>query len=170
VSKVVKDKDYEKDLEIDKYALDAECVDQPRKFMKWSENLADAMAELDRADQRLDVTKAGVEQDVRKDPDKYFIEKVTEAAIKVAVTLDQTTKDAHEDWVQAKHKVGILMAARGAMEQRRSMLENLVKLFLSGYWADPKVKPEHKEAMAKESFENQKSALSKSPKLSARTK
>lgn len=163
-------KDYKKDLEIDKYALDAECMDQPRKFMEWSENLADAMAELDRADQKLDVKKAQVEQDIRKDPDKYYVDKVTDASVKAAVTVDGQVKEAHEAWVQAKHQVGILMAARGAMEQRRSMLENLVKLFLSGYWADPKVKPEHKETMAKESFEKQKEALNKSSKLSARTK
>jgi transposase len=168
VSGVVKD--YKKDLEIDKYALDAECMDQPRKFMEWSENLADAMAELDRADQKLDVKKAQVEQDIRKDPDKYYVDKVTDASVKAAVTVDGQVKEAHEAWVQAKHQVGILMAARGAMEQRRSMLENLVKLFLSGYWADPKVKPEHKETMAKESFEKQKEALNKSSKLSARTK
>jgi hypothetical protein len=142
--------EFEKDLEIDKFSLDAECLDQPRKFMKWSADYADSLAERDRADQKLEVTKAQVEQEVRKNPELYGLDKVTEASIKAAVTISREVDVAFEEWVEAKHRVGIMMAAREALEQRKNMLENLVKLFLSGYWSDPKVSDGVKREMNKD--------------------
>jgi hypothetical protein len=157
--------EFEKDLEIDKYSLDAECLDQPRKFMEWSQDYADAVSEQDRADQKLEVVKAQVEMEARKNPESFGLEKVTDNSIKAAVTMSKKVMEAHEAWVMTKHQVNVLRAGREALEQRKTMLENLVKLFLSGYWADPKIKPEAKEALAEEGAEKQKQGLSKNPRL-----
>ena len=162
--------EYEKDLEIDKYALDLECIDQPRKFLRWAEALAEATAEKDRADQKLEVTKAQIEQEVRANPEGSGIEKVTEATIKSFVTTSPKVAVAQDRWIEAKHRVNILFAAKEALEQRKSMLENLVKLFLSGYWSDPKIKSETKDTLTKGADEAQKKGLDQSPRLSKRMK
>ncbi len=162
-------KNYERDLEIDKYALDAECMDQPRRFIHWAELLAEATAMKDRSDQALEVTKAQVEQEVRINPEAFGIDKVTEAAIKSHTTTHPKVIKAYEEWVQAKYQVNILFAAKEALEQRKSMLENLVKLFLSGYWSDPKIKGEAKEVLSKEADNEQKRGLDKS-RLAKRVK
>lgn len=152
---------YKEDLEIDKYSLDSECVGQPQKFMAWSEKMAEATAERDRADQNLEVVKAQVEQAVRKDPDAFGLDKVTEGSIKSAVTIHPEVQEANERWIQAKYNASILMSAKDAMEQRRSMLEILIKLFLSGYWADPKVPREDALTLSKDADRVQKVRLNR---------
>ena len=162
--------DYEKDLEIDKYALDAECLDQAHKFAKWSEGLADAFSERDRMEQALNVTKAQVDKDIRTTPAQFGLEKVTETAVLNLVILDKRTQKAEADLIQANHTVGLYMTAKGAFEQRKSMIENLIKLFLSGYWSDPKVEKKSKEEMTGKATEEQKKALSSSKRLSEKKK
>lgn len=164
------EKEYEKDLEIDKYALDAECMDQPRRFIHWAEALAEASSVRDRMDQSLDVTLAQTEMKVRKDPTAYGLEKVTDASVKALVTIDPFVVKAEELLIQAKHRVNILFAAKEAFEQRKSMLENLVKLFLSGYWSDPKIKGEAKETLSKGADDAQKKKLEESSRLMKRAK
>ena len=158
------DNEFEQDLRMDKYSLDLECLNQPRLFTKWADKLADAVAERDRADQKVEVVKAEVEQSIRVNPQKYGIDKVTEATIKSYVTTSQEVNKAIEDWIQAKHVVGLLMSAKEAMEQRKSMLEELVKLYLSGYWADPKIPKESKEEMSNRNIVEQGKLLQKRPK------
>lgn len=153
--------EYEQDLEIDKYALDTECMEQPQKFIKWSERLAETTAERDRADQKVEVTKARLEKEMRSNPAYYGLEKATDAAVKAAVIAHKDTQQAIEEWIDAKYRMSILFAAKEGMEQKRSMLENLIKLFLSGYWADPKLPKEAKEALANEGTEKQKALLNK---------
>lgn len=159
--------DYQKDLEIDKFALDAECLDQARRFMVWSEQLANAMADRDHTEQKLKVTEAQVEQNIRNNPP---VEKLTEAGVKSLIILNEGVKKIHEEFIEASHKANIMLAAKQAMEQRRSMLENLVKLYLSGYWADPKIKAEDGDKMTQASTNREQQALEKSPRLQKRTK
>lgn len=161
--------DYQKDLEIDKYALDTECLDQARQFMVWSEGLADAMAERDRIEQKTKVMEAQTEQSIRNNPEGYG-GKLTEAGIKSYVITNPEVMQIREESIEATHKVNIIMAAKQAMEQRRSMLENLVKLYLSGYWADPKVKQEDKETIDKGTTKQMKDILNQSPRLKERKK
>jgi hypothetical protein len=160
--------DYEKELEIDKYALDTECLDQPRRFMVWSEQLATASAERDRTEQQRKIIEAQVEQKIRGNPDAYG-GKLTEAGIKSHITINSEVIDAQKAEIDASYRVNVLLSAKQAFEQRRSMLENLVKLFLSGYWAEPKIKEEEGQALTKASSEEQKAVLNKSPRLIKRT-
>jgi hypothetical protein len=159
---------YEKDLEIDKYALDTECMDQPRKFSHWAEVLAEATAERDRADQNVDVVKAQIETAMRADPVTWGLDKVTDASIKAAVTQNDKVVHTVEALIKAKYRVNVLFAAKEAFEQRKSMLENLVKLFLSGYWSDPRIPKEGTEAGGRASEDLQKNMLNK--KLAGRVK
>lgn len=158
---------YEKDLEIDKFALDAECLDQPHRFMTWSKQWADAIAERDRLEQKVKIVEAQVEQNIRNNPESYG-GKLTEAGIKSLVTTSSEVIQIREELIEISHQANTLLAARQAMEQRRSMLENLVKLFLSGYWADPKIKQETSQALTQTESERQREALNKSPRLRKR--
>lgn len=162
--------DYQEDLKIDKYALDTECLDQSRRFAQWSENLANALTERDRADQKIKIIEAQVEQDIRIRPQNYIGTdgKLTEAGVRSLVLLNEEVRLAREEHIDAVHKVNIMTTAKQAFEQRRSMIENLVKLYLSGYWADPKIKKEDDHSLGQISTDKEIEALSKSSRLQKR--
>jgi len=149
MGEILKDKDYDynTDLEIDKYSLDMECMDQPRKFAKWSELLADAIKEKD-------TLKAKLSLNIRTNPEAYGLGKTTESGVQSAIESD-------EEYIQARYNVNVLTGAKDAMEQRRSMIEYLIKLFLSGYWAEPRIPQKEREEINSVSTGDQKQELKK---------
>ena len=123
--------------EIDKYRLDQEWEQQPRLYREHAERLADAERDLSQAEAAVKVTRADVELKVRKAPDLYGVEKVAEAGIKAAVELDKRVRKSTLTVIEAKHKADILKAAVRTLEHRKSSLEELVRLWLADYFAEP---------------------------------
>ena len=130
--------DYEEELRIDPDALDVEWLEQPMVFMRWSQKSADARAAVDRAKMNLDVVEAEVASDVRLNPTKYGLEKITEAAIRSAVLRSEEYVNATNVFIAFKHESDILGAAVRSFDQRKVALENLVKLQQQSYFAGPK--------------------------------
>ena len=139
--------DYEKDLEIDKFSLDAECMDQSRRFAKWGKLWSDAEKERDEIEARTAM-------DVRTNPEKYGLNKVSESGVESSVNSNQEV-------INIRHRVSVLRVAKNAFEQRRSMLEKMVDLFLSGYWAEPRLPKQSQEDLSQAGTEDQKQALKK---------
>lgn len=161
MSNEYKDYDYNQDIEIDKYSLDTECIDQPRKFMKWASLLADALKERDEAKQFLKVTETKISLEIRSDPKSFGLDKITESAVESVVINQKQVVEAGQRLIDAQYNVNILSAAKEAQEQRRSMLENLIKLFLSGYWAEPRIPQKEREEVTSVSTNEQKRELKK---------
>lgn len=131
--------DYEKDIVIDDSALDLEWLDQPALFLKYSRNLAKCNQELDETKQNLDIVKAETDSKIRKNPEKYKIEKITEAVVTTLILQDVEYQEAYQIYLNAKYQVDIAMGAVRAFDQRKSALENLVKLHGQSYFAGPKL-------------------------------
>jgi hypothetical protein len=119
---------------------------QSAKYMRWAEKLATARRELDRIKDNVDTFRAVLAHDIRKNPDKYGIDKITVDAVKDAVlmatdeTADaETYANAKQDLIDAQHDVEILQAAVRAMDHRKTALENLVRLHGAQYFAGPSV-------------------------------
>lgn len=130
--------DYEKEIGIDPDALDVEWLNQPSLFLKYSEACAEARKKLDQAKERLDVVKADLDHRVREDPSVFGVQKVTEAAVSSAVTVHREYRESYKKYIDAKYEFDILSRAVQAFEQRKSALENLVRLHGQGYFAGPK--------------------------------
>ena len=131
--------DYEKDIVIDENSLDLEWLEQPALMMKYSRHAAKMRREIDEVKQNLDIVKAEVDQKIRKNPGKYKIEKVTEGAISSAILVDNDYQEAYSAYLDAKYEADIAQSAVYAFEQRKSALENLVRLHGQQYFAGPKV-------------------------------
>jgi hypothetical protein len=112
-------------------------LDQPRLVLQHGLKAADAKDEQDRAKARLDVVRAEVGDEIRKDPERFGLEKTTEASIAMAVTLDDRVRKAENDVFDARHKTEILQAVLTALEHRKRALEGLVTLRGQGYFAEP---------------------------------
>lgn len=132
--------DYESDLRIDPNALDVEWLEQPMLFMRYAEELAYARTRMDRAKEKLDVVRAEVDNMVRKNPGDYFDEgtKVTNSAIDALVITNELYKEANDKLIEIRLEVELLSAAVRAMDQKKSALENLVRLLGQSYFAAPK--------------------------------
>jgi len=130
---------YELDIHIDCEALDIECLDQAKLMLRYTRIEAEAKREEDRTKETLDLTKAELDKSIRTVPENYKIEKVTEAAITSIILMDEKYQRANALYIDAKFESKVASGAVRAFEQRKDMLETLVRLHGQQYFAGPKV-------------------------------
>lgn len=130
---------YEKDIEIDESALDVEWLEQPSLLMKYIRNAANCRKQVDLMKEKLDFTKAELDSKIRKSPERYKIEKITEGAITSCILMQETFKEINEEYLQAKHELDIAQGAVNAIHQRKDALENLTRLYGLQYFAGPSI-------------------------------
>ena len=130
---------YEKDLKIDVDSLDVEWADQPTLMIKYTKIAAEARMELDEAKENLGIVKAEIDLEIRRDPEKFDIVKVTESAIQSAIILEENYGKANSRCLKAAYELEMAQGAVRAMDQRKQALENLVRLHGLQYFAGPKV-------------------------------
>ena len=142
--------DYDKDLSINPLELDIEWIQQPRKYRYWSELLADAKRELDKAKAEIPIIHSKLLMQIRKNPEAFNIEKVTEGTVEAAINIHTDYIAITNKVIDLKYNVDILFSAVNAFEQRKTALENLVKLLGQQYFAAPTVPREFtKETLTK---------------------
>ena len=131
--------DYNKDLMIDPDGLDVEWLNQPARYMRYSELSAQARRDVDRAKAALDVVRATLDRDIRQHPDKFSLDKITESAVQSVLVVDPKYRTASDAVIQAQYEADLLNSAVRAFDQRKSALEGLVRLQGQGYFAAPSV-------------------------------
>jgi kynurenine formamidase len=134
-------------IDIDKNQLDVECERQPELVYQYGCKLADAKKELAEANADLDVIKAEVADDVRSNPKKYGLDKITVDAVASAVAAAKEVKAATTDVIAARHLVDTTQAAVNALDHKKRMLENLVDLHGRDYFSSPRVSGDGAAAM-----------------------
>lgn len=120
------------DIKINQFSLDKECISQAPLYYKYSEMLREAKSRLSAAKDNLDYTKGSVYLEIVNSLDK----KPTEKAIESMIATDKRIKEALLAVREAEAYVIRLNNVTGAMDTKRSELDNLVKLTVSGVYAD----------------------------------
>ncbi len=128
----------EVDFGIDPDMLWDEWLGQPQMYYEWAEKLADAKQAVGEAKAVLELTEAETALAIRKFPEKYGLEKVTEGGVEAVMITRKEYQAAKTDLIEAMHKEDIFGAAVSAMQHRKTALEKLVDLFLSNYHSAPK--------------------------------
>lgn len=129
------DLDFEKDLVINKYKLDEECVSHPSKFGYYAELQTEAKGKLSKAKDVYELVCSEANLRIRKEYEESG-KKVTEAIINSAITLDESVKKAKEHIRECESVYNTLSVAVIALENKRSELDNLVKLYCAGYFSN----------------------------------
>jgi hypothetical protein len=142
--------EFDFDKRIDPDALDTECLRQADVYFKWAERAIEARGEADRLKLKLDTLVAELEIDVRKDPRKYKLDKVTDASAKAKVLSSSEYIEAHERYFSARDDAALLDKATAAMEMKKRMIETLVTLHGQSYFAGPSAPRNLKEAWMKQ--------------------
>jgi hypothetical protein len=120
-------------LLIDGYQLIEECKKQPAFYEEVSSELAEIKHAAKKAKAVVEFTKAELERAIRKDPEKFDMVKTTETAIIAAVTIQDEYQDALTKQRDAERLVDSVQACVFAVEQRKSMIRDLVSLFTYNY-------------------------------------
>ena len=120
------------DTKLNRFALELEAERQTSLVAHWGEVLANAKQERDKAELDLDVLKAQKGNHYRA-----TLAKATADAVKDAVQSDPEVIQAQQNWNDAQHLVDITYSAVNAIDQKKSMIETLAKLYLSNYYNKP---------------------------------
>lgn len=129
-----KTRDFQKDIMINKYKLDEECLSHSSLYSAYALAQADAKAELAKAKDHLELVTSEVNLEIRKELSDSG-QKVTEATIASYLVIDKRVKNAKAEVREAEEVYSRLSVAVSAMETRRSELDNLVKLYCAGYFS-----------------------------------
>lgn len=133
---------YKEDLIIDENNLEYEWRRQASLYDEWGEKAANAHYEKDKAKEKLDLIKAKLDTEYRK---LLKDEKPKEAEILSNVLQDKRYIEASEQYLKAIKLAKILDVAEKAFDHRKRALENLTKLFLNNYYAEPYVPAKAKD-------------------------
>ena len=133
------------DLEIDRNNLELEWEKQAGLYFFYAEQSADAIEAQTRAKDAVDLVEAQLDKEIRDDPGAFDLDKLTETRIKSTIYLQGSYKDAKNTAIECTKTVKVLQAILQAFEHKKSALENLGRLFLSNYYAEPTVSDNAKE-------------------------
>lgn len=131
------DLNYERDVSIDETALDVEWLQQSHLMYKYVKYQADTKKAMDEAKEMLDFIRAKLEMDIRANPENYGLSKVTESAIASSILLQPEYQESSKKYIEAKYENDVAVAAVRAIDQKKTALENLVKLLSVSYFAGP---------------------------------
>lgn len=130
---------YERDMEIDPSALDVEWLGQPTLMAKYTKHSAEMKRQADMAKERLNLVQAELDSKIRTSPEEYGIAKVTENSLKAALLQQKEYQDATQEYIDASFEENVAKGVVQAVADRRSALENLVRLHGMQYFAGPNI-------------------------------
>lgn len=123
-------------ISLNRFELEMEAERQSHLYYEAGEELAEAKALRDQAANRLKIRKAEIEIDIRRNPPES--PKITESVVAALLARDPELKELEEDLTILSKSVAHLEGLMRALDHKKSMLDNLVRLYLAGYYADPK--------------------------------
>ncbi len=130
---------WKSDVEIDVDALDIQWAKQASLFGEYCMEQATARDTADRAKERLEVYDAGLGLKIRANPAQFGLEKITESSVGAVILLDKEHARLSDELNTARYQLEVIVAAVRALDQKKSALENLVRLQGQNYFAGPSV-------------------------------
>lgn len=138
-------------LRIDRTELMTELLNQPSLTQEWGDSLALAKGELNRLEGALKLVEAEVTIDVRHHPEDYgFSDKPSVDLIKAAVIKSNRYQQAREARDEADLEVERLKSMVYSISAKKTSLELVVQLELSGLYGDVKIPKGERETLRKE--------------------
>lgn len=122
-------------LRIDENNLVRECSLQPLLYEEISSLAALARSEANRKKEDVETFRAKLNIAIRDNPEKYVSGKVTEGAISNTIESNEELIVAKNEYLDALEISGALDSMLRTVEQRKSMLRDLVQLFVFQYYS-----------------------------------
>jgi hypothetical protein len=120
---------------IDKFSLDQDCIEQPQLFQDAADAASVLAEERDIAKMDMDTCYATMDIELRQEAtDKG--ERITDKAVDSLINASDEYIEAKRFFLEKRKDASLADNERTAYEQRKSMLEYLIKLYLSDYYSD----------------------------------
>lgn len=132
------DKLDESSVLIDEHQLDKECRKQASLYLQAAVLAAEKRQISDEAKNTLEVAEAELQLRIRKNPEKYNLEKPTEAAVNAVILQHKRYQEAHKAYLDAKHAENLANALVQALDQKKRALTLMVNLHSTSYFAEPR--------------------------------
>ncbi len=127
-------------LRLDQLTLDEAWAEQADLVYQYGMKAEEARAEYEEAKVILEESEAKADEEIRKNPTDFGLDKTTEAAVKNAVTLHPKVRCAQRKVLDAHRLLGERQVIMSALEHRKKGLEHRGQLWCQGYFAEPKAK------------------------------
>lgn len=124
--------DFEQDLQINPDELDVEWLGQASLHMRYGKASSEANRKLKNAEQHVKVIRSQLIKEA-----KETIPKCTDTMAEAFYRDHPRHKKAKEDAIEAEYEANLLQNAVFSCSQRKTALEELVRLFSLGYFAGP---------------------------------
>jgi len=156
-------------LSLDKLALDYEWLRQTYLVNQATNLLADITFKRDRAKAKLAYESAKLANYIRSEPDEYNIKgTVTDGKVREIVTTDYKIYELEQTLHEWEAELVAANGVRRALEHKKAALEELTRLFLSGYWATPYISKEDRDKYKENDKYDQGDVLSENTRLQNR--
>ena len=123
-------------LQINDLELDRECVHLPSQYGRAAFNSAETGRDIDELKAELDVVEAEKAVSIRKDPERFGLEKLTEGVIKELIIMDPKVIKLQKQIRELDHKLAMEKALLAALDVKKHSLKNLVELHIAGYHSE----------------------------------
>jgi len=120
-------------MSINQHDLVEECKKQPAFYMEVTSEVSSLKSDAKKAKAFFDYTKADLETKIRLNPDNYDLPKATADAVAAKVITQKEYRDAISDMHDKESMAESLGAVVIALEQRKSMIRDMVQLFVYDY-------------------------------------
>lgn len=134
-------------FDIDRNALDEAWLNQPKLYSAAALALAAARADLESAKADHELVMAELDHEIRKNPGKYGLEKISEASVEKAIIREDDYQKSLRKMLDAKDDVNTYQVQVDTLDHRKYALQDLVKLHLADYFSQPQAPKGHKEEM-----------------------
>lgn len=154
-------------IKLNKDYLDDNSIEQPELYNETANAWAQAVLERDRAKERMTVSKAECEDEVRKNPAAFGwtdVKPPTVGWFENKALLHPKYRAAVEEHLLAAYNVNILAGGKETLDHRGKQLEVLSKLYTGSYFSS-RPKEMGREAIAEASRKAQQEHLAKSSRL-----
>ena len=122
------------EVSIDRSKLDWENARQTRLYEKYNKKYSKALENKLLAEEVYNGKKALMAKDVRRNPDKYGLDKITESAVLLALPNHPDFKKAQREYLKCYLVYDYYLGVIENISKRPTLLSNLGRLIEVGYW------------------------------------
>jgi len=132
-------KKIEEEIKINRFKLEEECEIQPSLYFEYSRRLSEMKSKRDKLNEGISYRSAVIELEFRTDPYRFISSdvKVTEGVVKSFLESNLELKRMRSELMEVLEELNELDSVCRSLEHRKSMLNDLVTLYLNNYYSDP---------------------------------
>jgi hypothetical protein len=128
---------------IDKYNLDKEAATVAMEIEDYGEQNVDLMKKRDKQKLKLDIIEAELQEELRKNWKDLGYDKAPTAPQATAfINLNKKYQDESHRLIDINTELRYTSAALTSLDKKSGKIDQLIKLFLTGYWADQSLSAE----------------------------